>query len=235
MFPSLRYGLHPVLPTRLGFRRVLGLTNPPLARVLTETDAFTLVPARPRVTLARAAQKVLDESVPGDFVEFGVHHGGTAGVLASMLKGSDRRLHLFDRWGDLPEPTEEDGIQHQRYARANIPEKLKDLVDRPPLASTKELIERQLKFGNVRYYQGWYEDTLPTYEGRPIAFANVDCDYYNSVKLVLDFIRDHASPGCVIYIDDYGEWPGARKATDEFCRAHGLEPEIVLNQAIVAV
>ncbi|MFL6743234.1 MAG: TylF/MycF/NovP-related O-methyltransferase [Sphingomicrobium sp.] len=235
MTPSLRYGLHPVLPARLGFRRVLAAANPALAAVLRETDAFTLVPARSRVTLARAAREVVDKRVPGDFVEFGVHRGGTAAVLAALLKDQPgRTLHMFDRWGDLPEPSAADGAQAQRYARANSPEKLRDLVDDPPLDAARELIERRIGFGRTRYYQGWYEDTLLAYAGAPIAFASVDCDYYESVKPVLEFIRDHASPGAMMLVDDYqGEWVGAKRATDEFCERYRLKAEIVINQALI--
>lgn len=235
MRPSLRYGLHPLLPARLGFRSLLRLTDADLAGVLDATDGFTLVPARSRVTLARVAQEVLDRDVPGDFVEFGVHRGGTAAVLAFALRFEpDRTLHLFDRWGDLPEPTEEDGAQKQRYARVNIPEKLRDLVERPPLESARELIETRMQFDRVLYHQGWYEETLPGYAGGPIALASVDCDYYKSVALVLDFIRDRASPGAMILVDDYGdEWPGAKRATDEFCARHRLGREVVLNQALI--
>ncbi|MBA3511187.1 TylF/MycF/NovP-related O-methyltransferase [Sphingomonas sp.] len=234
MRTSLRYGLHPILPARLGFRRLLARTNPDLSSVLDATDPFALAPSRSRVTLARVAHEVLDRKVPGDFVEFGVHRGGTAGVLASILRTEpERTLHLFDRWGDLPEPTEEDGDMKVRYARDNIPEKLADLRTRPPLESLRTLMER-MQFDRVKYYQGWYDDTIATYSGEPIAFASVDCDYYDSVKLVLDFIRDRASPGCVILVDDYGDdWPGAKKATDDFCARHGLTSEVVINQALV--
>jgi O-methyltransferase len=233
MRPDFSYAFHPLLPARLGFRRLLAWINPKLAHILDKTDDFTLVPARSRVTLARVVQQVLDADIPGDFAEFGVHRGGTAAVMASLLPVVPRTLHLFDRWGDLPEPTDEDGQQKQRYARANIAEKLKSLVDKPPLEAARKLMGRTW-LGQARYYQGWYEDTLPTYDGAPIACAFVDCDYYESVRLVLDFIRQKAAPGCVILIDDYGDqWPGARQATDEFCAAHNLQPEVILSQAIV--
>ena len=219
-----------MLPVRFGFRRLLKATNPKLADLLAETDGFTLVSARCRVTLARAAQDVLDRNVIGDFVEFGVHRGGTAAILAAALKPEPgRTLHLFDRWGDLPEPTDEDGAQKQRYARANIPEKLAHLREHPPLQSTRDLMDR-LGFTRVRYYQGWYDETLPGYDGGPIAFAFVDCDYYRSVKPVLEFLRERASPGAVIVIDDYvGEWAGAKRATDEVFPTH----DVVLSQAVV--
>lgn len=235
MLPALRYGLHPLMPVRLGFRGLLGIVNPRLAEVLHVSDPFTLVTARRRVTLARVAQEVLSKGVDGDFVEFGVHRGGTAAILAQLLMKSDRKLHLFDRWGDLPEPTAEDGRQQQNYARTNIPDKLQELIDQPPLESTKDLIERRMGFARTVYYQGWYEDTLPTYQGKRIAFASVDCDYYKSVALVLDFIAENAAPGCAIVVDDYDEWPGARQATDEFCAKRNLPMEAVLGQAVIRI
>jgi len=235
MRSSLRYGLHPILPARLGFRRLLRQSNPRLAAILDKTDDFTLVPARARVTLARVVQKVLDADIPGDFAEFGVHRGGTAAVTASLLPAIPRTLHLFDRWGDLPEPSDEDGQQKQRYARANIPEKLQSLVDQPPLATARKLIDETWS-GQAIYYQGWYEETLPTYDGAPIAFAFVDCDYYKSVRLVLDFVKEKAAAGAILLVDDYGdEWPGAKQATDEFCAGLGITPDVVLNQAIVTL
>jgi hypothetical protein len=229
MRPSLKYGLHPLLPSRLGFRTVLRGTNPNLAGLLDRTDDFTLVPERSRVTIAREARGVVAAGVPGDFAEFGTHRGGTAAIIAAALPVGDRTLHLFDRWGDLPEPSAADGPQQQRYAKANIPDKLQDLIDRPPLAATQDIMTRTWR-GPVRYYQGWFDETLPTYDGRPFAFAFVDCDYYNSVKPVLEFIIANAAPGCVIVVDDYvGDWVGARRAVDEL----GRPVETVLSQAII--
>jgi hypothetical protein len=232
MRPSLRYGLHPVLPVRLGFRRLLEWGNPALARALADSDAYTLVPARSRVTLARLAKDVLDRKIPGDFAEFGVHRGGTAAVLASLLKGRhSRTLHLFDRWGDLPEPTKEDGAQQEKYARSNISDKLAQLPQ--ALADAQGLMAR-IGFDRAVFHQGWYEETLPGYAGAPLAFVYVDCDYYQSVKLVLDFIAGHAADGCIVLVDDYGEqWPGAKQATDEFCGQRAIVPEVVLGQAVL--
>jgi O-methyltransferase len=214
--PSIQYALHPYLPERLGFRRLLRVVNPEAARLLDRTDDYTLVIARSRVTLMREGGRVIRAGVPGDFVEFGVHRGGTAGVLAHTIKDTDRHLHLFDRWGDLPEPTEEDGFRQQQYARANIPDKLATLGD--VFDKTKEVVEEVIGFPKDRlhYYPGWYDDTLDDYPGRPIAFASIDCDYYDSVKPVLALCERYASPGAVLYIDDYAHWPGAKRAVHEW-------------------
>ncbi|MEO7366143.1 MAG: TylF/MycF/NovP-related O-methyltransferase [Sphingomicrobium sp.] len=198
------------------------LVNPELSGLLDLTDANTLMSARNRTSLYRQARTVLDNGIPGDFVEIGVHRGGSAAVLAHLLKDHpERTLHLFDRWGDLPQPTANDGHRQREYARENIPEKLAVLKGGAPLKAAKTIIEQTVGFDRAVYYQGWYEDTFPAYSGGKIAFASVDCDYYESVKLALSFLRLNASPGICIVNDDYDSWPGAKIATDEFIDDYG--------------
>jgi len=229
---ALSYGLHPHWPERLGYRRVLQLVNPKLREVLRVTDPYTLVSGRNRTTIYREALGVLERKVPGQFLEIGVHRGGSAGVLAHLLLDqNDRELHLYDRWGDLPEPTEKDGEFYDTYRKAHIGDKLARLRDDPPLADTRHLIQDIIKFPAERtfYHQGWYDETLPTYSGGPIAFATVDCDYYESVKLTMKFLEDHAAAGAVLIIDDYGAWPGAKTAVDEWLE---VTPRQVTKQVL---
>ena len=220
--PNPRFGFHPYLPERLGYRNVLKLANPRLARLLQQTDPHTLLTARNRTTLYREGLRTLRNSVPGAFVEIGVHRGGSAGVLAQLLKDRpDRELHLFDRWGDLPDPTAEDGIRGEEYRKDRIQDKLAWLREDSPLDATRQIVEGVIGFPSerLRYHQGWYDDTLKKYDGGPIAFASLDCDYYESVKLALAFTAEHASPGAVVIIDDYGSWPGAKTAVHEWIDA----------------
>lgn len=210
---------HPYWPERLGYSRLLGLVSPKLSRLLRTAKPYTLMSARNLTTLYREGRRTLREGIDGDFVEIGVHRGGSAAILASLIKDQPmRHLHLFDRWGDLPEPTERDGNRYEEYRRDRIPDKLAQLRDNPPLAAAQELIERGIGFPTDRlhYYSGWYDETLANYSGRPIAFASLDCDYYESVKVALDFVERHAAPRATIVADDYGSWPGARTAIDEW-------------------
>lgn len=221
--PALRYGFHPYYPERLGYRSLLRLTAPSLAKLLDSTDGHTLLTARNRTTLYREAKGVLRRGVAGDFMEIGVHRGGSAAVLAQVIRKEESRdLHLFDRWGDLPEPTERDGHRQEEYKKEKIADKLAVLRDDPPFLATKEVVEEIIGFpaARVHYHQGWYHETLAAYSGRKIAFASIDCDYYESVKLALAFAVEHASPGATFVVDDYGSWPGAKEAVDEWVSAH---------------
>ena len=216
-----RLGFHPYYPERLGYDWLLRLVNPGLGALLRETKRYSLATTRRRVTLYREAVRILREGVLGDFVEIGVHRGGTAAVLAFALRGTGRSLHLFDRWGDLPEPTERDGFRQQQYRRDAIGEKLRDLAEHPPLRDAKRLVQEVAGYPEelTFYYEGWYQDTLRAggpFRGSRLAFASVDCDYYESVRLALQFVQRHASPRATIVVDDYGSWPGAQDALLEY-------------------
>jgi hypothetical protein len=65
---------------------------------------------------------------------------------------------------------------------------------------------------------GWFQDTLAqaAAEVGPIALLHCDGDWYESVRLTLDVFYPLVSPGGYIVIDDYGIWPGAKHATDEY-------------------
>lgn len=230
--PSLRYGLHPLWPERMGYRRILKITHPSLARLLAQTDPFTLVSGRNRTTLFREATKILRRGVPGAFAEIGVHRGGSAAILAEVLKSDPQReLHLFDRWGDLPDPTEEDGHRGEQYRKENIHEKLEKLKSDPPLLDAQKILEDVvgLPGSRIHYHQGWYNETLPNIAGVQLAFVSVDCDYFQSVALSLEHISQNIAPGGIVVVDDYRAWPGSRKATDDFVAEQKGRVELTLT------
>ena len=219
---SLRYALHPYFPSRLGFERLLGITSPNLSRIIAATDQFSITPSRARVTIYREALAVLDRGIPRDIAVIGAHRGGTAAPLALLLKDRpDRQLHLFDRWGDLPDPTPEDGFRAEQYRKDRIPEKLAELADRPPLDDCRHVMHDIIGLSErqVAYYPGWFDETLAEdgpYPGAPLAFALVHCDYYESVKRALAFVDRHIADGGAAIVNDYCYWPGSKQATDEY-------------------
>jgi len=51
---------------------------------------------------------------------------------------------------------------------------------------------------------------------------HLDGDWYESVRVCLEYLYDRVTPGGVIQIDDYGHWEGARRAVDEFISNRGI-------------
>src|SRR5690349_2204862 len=78
------------------------------------------------------------------------------------------------------------------------------------------LMEVNADLGKVRINPGWFRDTFPLVTAKQISLLNIDADWYEPVKLCLETFYDRVVPGGFVSIDDYGYWPGCRKAVDEF-------------------
>lgn len=152
--------------------------------------------------------------VPGDIVECGVSigHGALTFLLLSEYVGVPRTYYGFDSFQGFPEPVAKD---------ETTPIKGAGFWANPPDTVVKTLRDGRLPEDwirdRVRLVKGWFQDTLPKYEGR-IALLHLDCDLYESYKLALETLYDKVEPGGVVMFDEYGDqrWPGAAKAIDEF-------------------
>lgn len=179
-------------------------------------------------SLRQAAEDARD--VPGVVVECGVALGGSGILLATLL--NDRPYHGYDTFEEFPPPGPDDPAKaHRQYARlASGKAKglgrntyhgyLPNLVDRVSESFTSYGAEAHL-------HKGLFEDTLkPDW---PVALAHIDCDWYESVRLCFERITPRLSPGAQLIIDDYADYGGATKATDEYLATH---PEVtVLRKA----
>jgi hypothetical protein len=73
-----------------------------------------------------------------------------------------------------------------------------------------------------RIVPGWFETTLTGAAPSigPIAIRSIDAVLYASVKVCLESLYDQVVAGGVVILDDYGYWPGCRRATHEFLARH---------------
>lgn len=167
--------------------------------------------------LYRSLHYVVSHNIPGDVVECGTAQGGSAALMALTLRqlGSRRKLWLFDTFEGLPAPTPED------------PDfELADLFTGTcvgTLNEVRELFRRLGVLDDVEFLKGLFQDVLPTTLVPPISVLHIDGDWYESVKVCLEFLYDKVVPNGVIQFDDYGYWKGARKAVDEFFERRELD------------
>lgn len=141
----------------------------------------------------------------GDVAEFGVWQGGSAGLLASASIGLNKELHLFDTFDGIPIVSDKDNFWRVGdFGRSSTSfEKVK--------ADFSEM-------DFVKIHKGNFDATLNDVQDHKFCFVHVDCDVYDSVKSVTEFIYPRMSKGGVIVYDDYGDWisQGAKLAVDEF-------------------
>jgi O-methyltransferase len=161
------------------------------------------------------AKRIEKENIPGDVIECGVCNGGTAALLARFATRSrlDRTIWLLDSFQGMPVTTPEDGDA----AKAHIGKEVGDI------GRVKRALERvRADMSRVRIVPGWFQDTFPSVSAQRIALLNIDADWYESVKLCLETFYDRVATGGFISFDDYGHWPGCRRAVDEFFEARQL-------------
>jgi hypothetical protein len=174
-------------------------------------QGYTMLGSRRGRTLHRLAAQVARDGVPGAFVDCGVWNGGSTILMA--LGGPGRDLWAFDSFEGLPTPSEVDGEKSFQYAGDCVGSEVR----------LREGIDRYADGRRLHVRAGWFEDTMAdaASEVGPVALLHCDGDWYESVRLTLEVFYPLVSPGGYVVIDDYGTWPGAKRATDEYRRAAG--------------
>lgn len=173
----------------------------------------------------KALYKLTKESdllaIPGDIVECGVYNGGSAAVMAyaSNRSAMNRRIWLFDSFKGLPKPIEEDGIKalegfHEGWRLGHV-SKVKEIFSKLSIPEDR-----------VRVIEGWFQGTFPSIDIPQICLLHIDADWYESVKLCLEKFYDCVQPRGFIVLDDYGQWEGCRRATDEFIQRRNLNVKL---------
>ena len=200
-----------------------GLPVLPRAAAMFRARRYTMTsPIRCR-QLWDSSKQVLDQNVPGCFVECGVWKGGSSVIMALAIKNAvqERHLHLFDSFEGLPEPTEQDGELAASYSGGRNQGKLKSVNQcRAGFDEVRHLIIDEIKVPKqlVHFHVGWFQNTVPVDADKlgPIALLRLDGDWYDSTKVCLEHLYPLLSPGGIVILDDYFAWEGCRKATDEY-------------------
>lgn len=165
-------------------------------------------------------RKLAVSSAPegGDWAEFGVAGGGTAGWFEKEIPNG-RTLHLFDSFEGLPMDGPQASWKKGMFASA---------VYKP-------------KTNNAVVIVGLFEDTLPGYfTDNCLSFIHVDCDLYESTATVLEHTADALMPGAIILFDEMYAYPGWEEGEYKALMEWDREYEWVhnkkqRNQAIIRV
>jgi hypothetical protein len=136
------------------------------------------------------------------YLEFGVFKGRTIRYWAGKLTHPETRLHGFDSFEGLPDAWG----PHTKGAfsvEGQIPQ-----VDDP----------------RVRFFKGWFEDTLADYQvpEHDVLVMIMDADLYASTAFVFTRLRPYIRPGTFIYFDEMNHVEDEPRAFEELIQASGL-------------
>ena len=180
------------------------------------------------------ARLVIDERVPGDFIETGVWRGGVTILMRAALTafgGSGRNVWVADSFAGLPAPNPatdlRDAIWHHLMRAVGLL--------RSDLAIVREAFARAgLLDRRVRFLPGWFADTLPDAPIERLALMRLDGDWYDSTRDALEALYPRLSPGGFVIVDDYGLPTGCARAVDEYRGVHRIDAPLtrVSTQAV---
>jgi len=167
-------------------------------------------------SLANHSQRLYKKShQPLQLAEFGVGRGGSASILAWFVNRYQGKLTLFDIFGRIPAPTQQDGQRALYRYEVISHQEGKDYYGNIQnlLQVVRDDLSRVCPLDRIEIVQGKYEDTLPQLlDQRRFNLVHIDCDWYESSMAVYQYLRSHLSPGAIIQVDDYSNWEGSKRA-----------------------
>ena len=184
-------------------------------------NEYSMTPLIRRWTLIKSLHYINKKKVIGDIVECGIWRGGNL-FLAKKIqdkyyKEIKRKLYGFDTFEGMSEPSNHDGIKinkiYQNFKNNNEPWAKASLDDVKNFS--KKLFSDIDEFNFVK---GKVEDTLKDKKNLPdkISLLRLDTDLYESTKIELNILYPLLVEKGILIIDDYGDFPGCRKAVDEY-------------------
>ncbi len=173
--------------------------------------------------LLQTCRELEKKNISGSFVEAGCALGGST-ILIASVKSPSRPFFVYDVFGMIPPPTEEDDQDAYDHYRIIQQGRARGIGRNKYYGYEENLLEvvqsNLKKFGidyeqsNIRFVKGLVQDTMRI--DQPVAFAHIDVDWYEPVKTCLERIVPNLAVGGAIILDDYHYWSGCRKATDEY-------------------
>lgn len=229
---SLGYSIHPINNKHHNIAVELDDSDVDLIKYVLDSG-YTMTSVPRLVNTLKSCRYVVENKIPGDFVECGVWRGGNS-ILAKKLFNeldSQRCVWMFDTFEGMTAPTEFDvAARTGVHASQKYENSQKNTYNEWCYASLEDVqnnCEKSgLKLEDFRFVKGDVSKTLLKKRNIPnkISVLRLDTDWYESTKLELEILYPIINVGGVLIIDDYGHWEGARKAVDEYFSVVDYKP-----------
>ena len=184
-------------------------------------DAETMIGLKRLDNLQSCIEQILEDGVPGDFIETGVWRGGASIFMRGALKAygdSTRVVWVADSFQGLPKPRPGVWQDDERVPLSDFARTLA-----VPLEQVRANFERyELLDDRVRFIPGWFKDTLPTAPIEQLALIRLDGDMYESTQVAIRALYPKLSAGGYCIVDDYYSISGAREAVNEYREENGI-------------
>lgn len=202
--------------------------HPEFKAIWDKVAPFTMTSPARGFALWQAVNHVIDNDIPGAFVDCGCRNGGSSMLIAMTLRarGAFRELILFDTFAGMTPPGPDDVDLNGAYATDMIGGEQKNrTANHLRTSASLEEVKRTEEISGydprlIRYVEGEVTSTLSRTQTLRIALLRLGVDAYDDTIAELRHLYPRVSAGGPIIIDDYGDPQGAKKAVDEYLAQH---------------
>ncbi len=182
--------------------------------------------------LLRLAEASL--ALQGDFVELGCYRGDTSILLGKLLQhhssssansplSPPKHLWLYDSFAGLPAKSPEDasGVG-ANFQSGELAVTKRAVVDKLRKHGLNLSAAPQPTSSTVIVKKAWFSDIQPSDLPSEIAFAFLDGDLYDSIRVSLELVAPRLSKQGIMIVHDYNNpaLPGSSHAVDQWLRSH---------------
>jgi O-methyltransferase len=186
--------------------------------------AFTMIGINKINHLRKLCEDVIENKIPGDFIETGVWRGGSCIFMNAILKYysiKDKTVWVADSFEGLPKPNAEKYPKDAGDVHHELSDHLAISLD-----SVKENFKKfDLLNEQVKFLKGFFSETLPTAPIEKLSILRLDGDMYESTMDGLVNLYPKLSVGGYIIIDDWG-LQACKDAINDYRAEHNITEEI---------
>ncbi|HTH81506.1 MAG TPA: TylF/MycF/NovP-related O-methyltransferase [Mucilaginibacter sp.] len=187
-----------------------------------------------------SVEYIESNNIAGAIVICGIWRGGIAMAAIDTLQKlniSNREIYLYDTFKGMITPATDYDVKtggntgvgknaEELYKNAS-----KDdyIFCYSAITEVKENINQyNYPEDKVHYIQGLVNDTIPEFMPKKIALLYFSISFYTPVLHTLTHLYPLLQSGGVLFVSDYGDWEGTKKAVDEFTAANPIK--LLLNR-----
>jgi O-methyltransferase len=205
-----------------------------IAEIIETVRPFTMVHESGVEFVITESVRLVDQGIPGAFVECGVWRGGCS--IASLLAQRAafgkvvRPIYLLDSFEGLPLVTDKDGPLAAEWQTGK---NVQSFLENCKVAEEEvraALTSHGFNSKEAIILKGWFKDILPGLAGdldKPgIALLRLDGDWYDSTMDCLVALEPLVREEGTIIVDDYYAWDGCALAVHDYLSRSSLSYRI---------
>lgn len=171
------------------------------------------------------AEEIIQDGIPGDFIETGVWRGGACIFMRGILQAhwiEDRRVFVADSFEGLPSPDPAYPADKKDW-HSGLTVLAVSLEEVQENFRRYDLLDEQVVF-----LKGWFKDTLPLLPSeQKFSLVRLDGDMYGSTWDALIHLWPKLSSGGFLIIDDYTSVRGCHHAVNAFLDQHKIKTDLI--------